>query len=238
MKACAFHDKRLGTRKALVLAARDLVCARGHEKISVQDITDRASVGTGTFYNYFQSKRQVFDAVLDDFRESIAKDLEEVRTNMKDPAMIIAVTLKYYFHQAQDNVLWNTFVSYSGLSGEQVLHQDEQQCLDDIQRGVRAGRFKVEDAFFTQSLVTGMVRHTNLEISKGVLARSAMENTTRYILRMLGLPDLVAKALVQSPLPPVRAQNENAPVFPRSPPNRRIADNHDKNPVDPFSFLL
>lgn len=208
MEASGFHDKRLRTRKALVLAARDLVYERGHEKISIHDITERAKVGTGTFYNYFQTKRQVFEAVLDDFRESFARDLEEVRSNLKDPAMIVAVTLKYYFHQAQDNDLWKTFVTYSGLSGEHVLHQEEQQCLSDIQRGASAGRFKVEDAFFTQSLVTGMVRHTNLEISKGVLGRSAMENTTRYILRMLGLPDLVAKALVQSPLPPVRVQTE------------------------------
>ncbi len=209
MEASGFHDKRLRTRKALVLAARDLVYARGHEKISIQDITERAEVGTGTFYNYFRTKQQVFEAVLDDFRESFARDLEEVRKKLKDPAMTVAVTLKYYFHQAQDNDSWNTFVTYSGLSGEHVLHQEEQQCLSDIQRGVRAGRFKVDDAFFTQSLVTGMVRHTNLGISKGVLGRSAMENTTRYILRMLGLPDLVAKALVQSPLPPVQAQKEN-----------------------------
>lgn len=211
MQASVFHDKRLRTRKALMLAARHLVYERGHEKISIQDITKAASVGTGTFYNYFQSKRHIFEAVLDDFRESFARDLAPVRSNLNDPAMIIAVTLKYYFHQAQDNDSWNRFITCSGLSGEHVLHQDEQQCLSDIQRGVRAGRFKVDDILFTQSLVTGMVKHTNLEISKGVLGRSAMENTTRYILRMLGLPDLVAKALVQNPLPPVRVDSENAP---------------------------
>jgi AcrR family transcriptional regulator len=208
MEASGTDDKRLRTRKALISAARDLVYERGHERISIQDITARAKLGTGTFYNYFATKTQVFEAVLDDFRQSFERDIEAVRIHLKDPAMIVAVTLKYYFHQAQDNDSWNTFVTYSGLAGEHVLHQEQSQCLEDIQRGISAGRFKVDDACFAQVLVTGMIRHTNLEISKGVLGRSAMENTSRYILRMLGLPDLVAKALVQSPLPPVRAQKE------------------------------
>mgnify|MGYP001326021867 CR=1 FL=1 len=55
-----------------------------------------------------------------------------------------------------------------------------------------------------------MVKHTNLEISKGTLGRSAMDDTVRHILRMLGLPDLVAKALVQTPLPPVKAESSRA----------------------------
>ena len=210
MQANSYHSKRLRTRNALVHAARDLVFEQGHGKISIRDITIRANVGTGTFYNYFQTKQEVFAAVLDQFRETITQEIEEVRRNLKDPAMTIAVTLKYYFRQAQDNEQWNNFVAFSGLPGKHVLHQDEQQCLTDIKHGAIAGRFKVDDIFFTQSLIIGMVKHTNLEISKGALGRSAMDDTIKHILRMLGLPDLVAKALVQSPLPPARAESGRA----------------------------
>ena len=121
MHANGYHSKRLRTRNALVHAARALVYELGHEKISIQDITVRANVGTGTFYNYFQTKQEVFTAVLDDFREAFALEIAEVRSNLKDPATIIAVTLKYYFRQAQDNEQWNTFVTFSGLPGKHVL---------------------------------------------------------------------------------------------------------------------
>jgi len=201
MEPTRHQNQRTRTRNLLVFAARELVHERGHENISIQDVTQRARVGTGTFYNYFQTKRQVFEAVLGDFRRCFAQEVNAIRANLKDPATIVAVTLKYYFCQAQDNEKWKTFITYSGLPGEHVLHQDEEQCLSDIQRGVRAGRFKVDDVYFTQSLVTGMVRHTNLEISKGNLGRSAMDDTAQYVLRMLGLPYLVARALAQSPLP-------------------------------------
>ncbi len=198
-------DRRKATRKALVRAARDLVLERGHEKISIQDITGRAQVGTGTFYNYFQTKQDVFEAVILDYREEFTATLTELRKNIKDPAMMIAVALKYYFRLAQDNAEWNSFVTFSGLPGTHVLHQDEQQCLADIKRGVSAGRFKVEDPHFAQSLITGMVRHTMLAVADGTLGPSATDNTARYVLRMLGLPDLVAKAVTQDPLPPVAA---------------------------------
>jgi len=193
--------KRERTRAALLQAARELVYERGHFKISIQDITERADVGLGTFYNYFESKQAVFEAVLDEIRERFNHRLDTIRQPLKDPALIVAVTLKYCFQQAQDNEEWNTFLTYSGLVGDYVLHQDDEQCLKDIRRGVNAGRFKVEDVYFAQSLVLGMVRHVNNEIARGRLGRQSMEDATRYILRMLGLPDLVAKALVQTPLP-------------------------------------
>lgn len=203
--------KRQKTRQALLDAARSLVYERGHERIAIQDITERADVGLGTFYNYFESKQAVFEAVLADMRQHFNEELDRIRQPLKDPALIVAQTLKFCFAQAQDNEEWNRFLTYSGLTGDYSLHQDEEQCLMDLKRGIAAGRFKVEDAVFAQNLVLGMVKHANSEIARGRLGRQAMEETTRYILRMLGLPDLVAKALVQTPLPPVAAPKRGIP---------------------------
>lgn len=197
--------KRERTRHALVTAARALVFERGHERISIQDITERADVGLGTFYNYFATKGEVFEAVLEDMRATFNAELDSLRQPLKDPAFIVAVTLKHCFRQAQDNQDWNTFLAYSGLEGEHLLHQDEEQLLADLKRGAAAGRFKVEDVQFARTLIMGMIRYVNREIRAGRLGRKAMDDTTQYVLRMLGLPDLVARALVQSPMPAVAA---------------------------------
>jgi len=197
--------KRAKTRDALLNAARDLVFERGHKRISIQDITNRACVATGTFYNYFVTKQDVFEAVVEDYCRQFSEEIEETRSRLKDPAMVVAATLKYYFHQSQFNEQWRTFLSFSGLPGRIDLRQRDADCLKDIQRGIDAGRFKVEDSHFAQSLIGGMVDHVNLEIDHGRLSPNATDNAIRYILRMLGLPDLVARALTQSPLPPVSA---------------------------------
>lgn len=199
------ETKRERTRRALLEATRCLVDERGHERISIQDITERADVGLGTFYNYFDTKTAIFEAVLDEMRAQFQARLDEVRKPIKDPAMIVAVTLTWCFEQAADHDEWKRFLTYSGLPGEHMLHQDPEQCLSDIKRGALAGRFKVDDVAFTQSLIIGMVKHVNREIALGNLGRKAMTDTARHILRMLGLPDLVTRALVQAPRPPVSA---------------------------------
>ena len=197
--------RRERTRAALVTAARSLVFERGHEKIAIQDITERADVGLGTFYNYFETKTAVFEAVLDDMRAAFNEELEKLREPVKDPAFIVAITLKHCLRAAQDHGQWRTFIAYAGLQGEHFLLQDEDQLLEDIKRGVAAGRFKVEDVHFAQSLIMGMVKHVTREIRDGHLNRKAMDDTTQYVLRMLGLPEMVARALIQTPLPAAAA---------------------------------
>ena len=203
--------KRQKTRHALLAAARQLVFERGHDRIAIQDITERADVGLGTFYNYFESKPAIFEAVLDDIQADFMTALNEVRRPLKDPALIVSHTLRFCLQQGQDNDDWNSFLTYSGLTGDYMLRQDEQQAREDLTRGIRAGRFKIADVDFARGLISGMLRHVTGEIALGRLNRGAIEKTTEYILRMLGLPDLVARALVQTPLPRAAAA---APVAP------------------------
>lgn len=197
-------DRRQATRKALLSAARDLVFERGHDRVSVQDITARAKVATGTYYNYFESKQDIFLAVAEQMHEEMADQIEPTRNNTSDPAMRIALTLKYYFYQSADNEDWREFTRNVGL-GHLSLQQDPNQLREDIQRGVKAGRFRVDDIHFTQSLISGMVHHVNVSIQKKQAGRNTIEFAIRSILQMLGLPDLVSKALTQTPLPPVSA---------------------------------
>jgi AcrR family transcriptional regulator len=51
-------------RESLLLAATVVFGERGYYATSVTDIIERAGVARGTFYNHFESKRDVFAAVL------------------------------------------------------------------------------------------------------------------------------------------------------------------------------
>jgi AcrR family transcriptional regulator len=47
------------TRVRLFRSAMRLFAERGFQNVTVEDITEAADVGKGTFFNYFQSKDQV-----------------------------------------------------------------------------------------------------------------------------------------------------------------------------------
>jgi len=198
--------KRETTRAALVSATKALVLERGKEKISIQEITRRAKVGSGTFYNYFESKRRVFEAIAEDMLADFSIELNELRAPLTDPAMIVAVTLTHCFKRSHNHETWNKFLSAVRLSDKYVLIQDANQCFEDIERGVTAGRFKVENIPFTQNLILAMVRHINREIRLGNLSADAIEDATRAILKMLGISDIIARALTQPARPPIAAK--------------------------------
>ena len=65
------HERRrLHTRKLLIETTLQLVLEKGYERISVQDITDRADLGRGTFYIHFKDKEEVvWTAFRDLFQE-------------------------------------------------------------------------------------------------------------------------------------------------------------------------
>ncbi len=197
--------KRKRTRVALLDATRKLAQSGDQSRISVQDITEEADVGLGTFYNYFENKQAVFEAVLDDFQEVFDAHLTKFGMHIKDPAMLMAATLKYTFQQALHNEDWRIFLEYSSRSRSQMLQQCLLQCAGFIQAGVKAGRFRIGDIHFTLNLMHGMVHHVIAEIDRDILAESTVEEAIRGILRMLGLADVVARALAQSPLPPISA---------------------------------
>ncbi len=59
-------------RSQLLAAARHVFADRGYHKAGVSHIIREAGVARGTFYNYFESKRAVFTAVLGELTAELA----------------------------------------------------------------------------------------------------------------------------------------------------------------------
>lgn len=197
--------KRRRTRTALLDAVRclatDQVRHPATGKIAIHDITDAAGFGVGTFYNYFDTKQDIFVAVLDQIREEFNDRLEQLRKDQQDLAMLLASSLKLSFTEARDNRDWPLFLPHSGLPGNMKIRLQRQQLLADLCRGRESGRFRIDNPDFVCELIEGMTDHIHRAINDGKLTDQAIADTVRYILRMLGLPDVVAGAVADTPLP-------------------------------------
>lgn len=67
------EDRRVRrTRRTLHEAFIELVLERGYERITVQDILDRADIGRSTFYAHFRDKEALLLASFDDMREQLS----------------------------------------------------------------------------------------------------------------------------------------------------------------------
>lgn len=72
---------KTANRQAILDAARQVFGELGYEGATVRDIIRRTGLASGTFYNYFKSKEEVFDALADDgarrFRPLLREQFEK-----------------------------------------------------------------------------------------------------------------------------------------------------------------
>ncbi len=61
--------KKEETRRRITLAALDLFHEKGFEATTVDEITERADVAKGTFFNYFPKKESVLEALSEEWME-------------------------------------------------------------------------------------------------------------------------------------------------------------------------
>ena len=71
--------KRAETRERIFDAALRLFAERGYLETTVEDITEAADVGKGTFFNYFRTKEHVLAQYGEERIEQISRALERVR---------------------------------------------------------------------------------------------------------------------------------------------------------------
>jgi AcrR family transcriptional regulator len=69
------EQNSLRNRQAILSAARVCFQERGYEKTTIRDIIKKTDLASGTFYNYFRSKRDIFAALLTDFLGGLNENL-------------------------------------------------------------------------------------------------------------------------------------------------------------------
>ena len=72
--------RRTETRERIYRAALEIFARRGYLDTTVEDITEAADVGKGTFFNYFPTKEHVLATYGDERVAAIERSLQNVRT--------------------------------------------------------------------------------------------------------------------------------------------------------------
>jgi len=83
------------TRASLLVASRQLLSERGFTNVTISDITDRADVALGSFYNHFEHRDNMITTVMDQARKSqrdlVLKVLDQLGTEGYGPMCSIVV---------------------------------------------------------------------------------------------------------------------------------------------------
>lgn len=83
---------KAANRQAILAAARRVFAQLGYEAATVRDIIRGTQLASGTFYNYFRSKEEVFEALADDGARRFRPILKQAHDT--------AVSFEDYLHSA------------------------------------------------------------------------------------------------------------------------------------------
>ena len=100
--------RKLRTRDQLIRAAHQIMSEKGIDEATINEITELADLGFGTFYNYFSSKDdlavQVLDCVIDDLGKR--NDLATSKIKLKDPDAVQAISIRLTMREMLTNPMW------------------------------------------------------------------------------------------------------------------------------------
>jgi AcrR family transcriptional regulator len=190
------------TRTALLDAARQFL-AEGRSKVSIQQITDLADVGFGSFYNHFDSKDALFDTALEEVLESYAALRDELVAGYDDPAEVFAVTFRMTgrLQREQPQMIKVLLNEASG-----ILLRDRglaPRALKDIEAGVEAGRFDLDNPRLGLVAAGGALLGLLelLDAHPEADAGALTDLMTQRVLRAFGMDKEEAEAICARPLP-------------------------------------
>lgn len=110
---------KAANRAAILVAARRVFAQLGYEAATVRDIIRGTELASGTFYNYFRSKEEVFEALADDGARRFRPILRMARAHAR--------SFEDYLHSA--------FVAYFRFIAEE--NRDEGRPIDERRPHVR-----------------------------------------------------------------------------------------------------
>lgn len=211
--------RRRETREKLLDAAFQLMAEKGVDGVAINEITETADVGIGSFYNHFESKEAVYAALMDLVFEEFGDALDRLVADVEDPAEVIAISVRHTLLRARREPRWGRFLVREGLSARVLSRGLGVRLLRDIQKGVSKGRFQLTDPLmsfisFGGGVLAAIAASIEIEGPRsaefallGLAANELPERAVSNLLFSLGIPAEEARQIAQRALPVVQASS-------------------------------
>jgi AcrR family transcriptional regulator len=190
------------TRQALIDGGRKIMARKGVDAASILEIVKAAGVSQPSFYNHFESKEELAQAIAAQFFQADVAFKSRVFRKVEDPAEAIAINARHTLKVATHDpvVAW---VLVRGGSGRNLLRiGDPDQLVKMIRTGMEKGRFRELEP----RVVAEVIRAAAFPLLQDILQGTAPDNIetqfAELVLLMLGIPAQEAADIAARKDPP------------------------------------
>jgi AcrR family transcriptional regulator len=182
------EERKAQNRAKLLLAARQVFAEKGYGEATAREIVRRTDLATGTFYNYFTDKLDVFHALLEEMSE---KGRALVRAQRQAPGRTleerVANAYRAYFEWAvAENDLFEVFRRNAGSIGlmpdREPFELGISELIEDLTEWAEAGDLPSAEFDYLATAGVGM----GFQVATRLVERDPpdIEGATRFCTRM------------------------------------------------------
>jgi AcrR family transcriptional regulator len=128
--AMAESDRRVRrTRRILREALVSLILDKGYERITVQNVLDRADVGRSTFYAHFRDKDALLVSCFEDLGDELRREFDSMTPSGQIDTAAPAAALFAHTHQHRD-----VYRALCGRQGGNLVYRHLHQLVGELLR--------------------------------------------------------------------------------------------------------
>ena len=194
--------KKERTRDRLINAAISVVASKGPDAAAINDITETADVGFGTFYNYFDSKDAILAAAVEELFDRIGNHVDRPIDAIADPLEKAITGIRLFVRILIAMPVWQDFMlrvcTAPGFENTLLF----PRLFSGLRKAEIAGRLRIADPVATTYSVGGVLIFLCMALRDGRLRpEDAPTTIATMALRVLGVKEDEIAALVASPMP-------------------------------------
>jgi AcrR family transcriptional regulator len=193
--------RREDTRRRLMKAAYEIIAERGFEGLVIQDITQRADVGYGSFYNHFASKEAIVEATIEAAHLRTKQMYEGLDAHTADRVEAFAADLRMWFHVSTADTRWGWFMIRTVLSAKEFRSGVAELVKRAIRAGIDDGAFTHGDVEMAHEIIAGLLLLGTLKLVSAEVPGDYAEKIVGAALKTLGVSNKKIENAMKQPLP-------------------------------------
>ncbi len=134
------------TKGKLLRAAEKVFGKKGYFEASIVNITQEAKVGQGTYYNYFQSKKDIYEELIKQYSRELRKTIKEEMGKAATHEEAQRIGFKAFFHWVKDHPELYSIVQQAVVVDQALYRWYYGKIADgflkSLSAGVADGEFK------------------------------------------------------------------------------------------------
>ena len=165
------HTKILN-RQLILDAARRVFADIGYGAATVRDIIRATPLASGTFYNYFKSKEEVYQAIRDEVALAIRPRLHDERMKAVSVEEFISFSFRTFFEYVSDDRV--NFRAIRHVADTTRVRMDTPEVIagfeelrEDIERAIAKGLLPAVDPDLLMAAIVGVAFEVAERMLKG-----------------------------------------------------------------------